>query len=85
MAVNLTIFTENQEWDTFVPYDDAIAAYTVWREALWGDGVEHQIDVIGVDEDGKAQRAIFATESIIGMAVCDARRWKRPSPPAERI
>lgn len=85
MLICLTIFTESQEWYTFVPAADALAAVGVWREAVWGEGVETCLDVSGVDEAGQAQRAIFAIDSIIGMSASDASRWKKPSPPSERI
>jgi len=79
MAVCLTIFTENQEWDVFVPYDDAVAAAALWRagEVQW-------VDVTGKDFEGSATRGIFENAAIIGMTVSDARRWKPPSPPPER-
>ena len=79
MAVCLTIFTENQEWYTFVPLEDAVAAAATWKanEGTW-------LDVTGVDADQKAQRAIFELASVIGLSISDARRWKPPSPPPER-
>ena len=83
--VCLTIFTEFQEWYTFLPAVDALAAANAWRETLWGEGTDHQIDISGVDTDGKAQRAIFGTEKIIGMTVSDASRWKKPSPPSDWV
>ena len=80
MAVCLTIFTEHQEWYTFVPLEDAAVAAQTWKEAKWGDGVDTVLDVSGVDIDLKAQRAIFAIDSIIGMSISDVSRWKKPAP-----
>jgi hypothetical protein len=78
LSVCFTIFTEHQEWFTFMPAGDAVSAYSTWTA-----GVEPRLDVSGLDEDGQTQRAIFLMSSIIGMSISDATRWKRPAPPAE--
>lgn len=76
--VCLTIFTESQEWDVFVSLADAVAAATAWQAS-----VLPLVDITGKDSDGKATRGIFAIDSIIGMTISDASRWKKPHPPAE--
>jgi len=77
--VCLTLFTENQEWYTFLPQAEAVAEVQVWQA-----GMASHIDVSGLDMDGKAQRAIFELSWIKGMSISDVSRWKRPDPVPRR-